>query len=269
MRIKSFISLSLFLLVSSANFSFPFQDSDLDGVEDSVDLCPNTPILALVDKYGCPIEEEYRELYERKRKRKVKFYLKFGFSHSKDKNYESNSLSLSFALSRRPFYLSITSRYYTYTSFGGKGLGDASLYGSYTRRFRSFLVIPGLRVKLPTGEEDVSTRRVDLTPSVVLNLIRDRWDIFLYVSYSIRAGRDRKNVFFYSFGGGYSFSDRLYGNVSLDLSESTLRDEYNTYASFFLVYDITKRFYATLNYSRGLSENATDNALSVRFGIRF
>ncbi len=37
--------------------AFAFQDSDLDGVEDSVDRCPGTPILELVDRFGCPIEK--------------------------------------------------------------------------------------------------------------------------------------------------------------------------------------------------------------------
>ena len=35
------------------------QDSDMDGVDDKFDKCPNTPFLALVDKNGCQIKKIY------------------------------------------------------------------------------------------------------------------------------------------------------------------------------------------------------------------
>jgi len=42
----------LFLVITS--FIFCSTDSDIDGVDDSIDLCPNTPFDVLVDKDGCP-----------------------------------------------------------------------------------------------------------------------------------------------------------------------------------------------------------------------
>ena len=33
-------------------------DSDKDGVADITDVCPSTPALALVDKYGCAIDSD-------------------------------------------------------------------------------------------------------------------------------------------------------------------------------------------------------------------
>jgi len=33
-------------------------DSDNDGVVDAKDICPNTPALALVDKYGCALDSD-------------------------------------------------------------------------------------------------------------------------------------------------------------------------------------------------------------------
>ncbi len=34
-------------------------DSDHDGVVNSRDICPNTPALALVDKYGCALDSDH------------------------------------------------------------------------------------------------------------------------------------------------------------------------------------------------------------------
>lgn len=33
-------------------------DSDKDGVANYMDVCPNTPTLALVDKYGCALDSD-------------------------------------------------------------------------------------------------------------------------------------------------------------------------------------------------------------------
>jgi OOP family OmpA-OmpF porin len=54
----------LILIIALAIFSGctnpnPSQiDSDNDGVVDSLDACPNTPSLALVDKYGCALDSD-------------------------------------------------------------------------------------------------------------------------------------------------------------------------------------------------------------------
>ncbi len=34
-------------------------DSDHDGVINSRDICPNTPTLAMVDKYGCALDSDH------------------------------------------------------------------------------------------------------------------------------------------------------------------------------------------------------------------
>jgi len=58
-RVK-FIVLSATLLVFSGCISpnLSNMDSDHDGVVDSKDVCPNTPSLAKVDKFGCAIDSD-------------------------------------------------------------------------------------------------------------------------------------------------------------------------------------------------------------------
>ncbi|MDA3947323.1 MAG: DUF3187 domain-containing protein, partial [Helicobacteraceae bacterium] len=47
--------LLILLVASSSLFAYAYIDidSDLDGVEDRVDRCPNTPLSDLVDMSGC------------------------------------------------------------------------------------------------------------------------------------------------------------------------------------------------------------------------
>ena len=133
------------------------------------------PFFVIVDQYGCPVKE-----IPIKRKR-VKFYLKTGFSHSKDKDDESNSISYSLAVSFRKFYVSYTMRYYTYIRNVGKGLGNSSLYMSYRKFIKNLGIYTGLRITIPTASEDISSRYVNFTPSLLFNYFKGKSDFFFYI----------------------------------------------------------------------------------------
>ena len=46
----------IFLLLSLTIGLLAYSDSDLDGVDDKIDLCPNTPFSDLIDINGCSIK---------------------------------------------------------------------------------------------------------------------------------------------------------------------------------------------------------------------
>jgi len=126
-------------LLLGTGLSFAFKDSDLDGVEDSVDRCPNTPLLELVDRFGCPL-------------RKEKLYLRLGGGFLRDGREERVYGLTSLAYSLEGFYLSFTLRYYTYSRLHGRGMGDSTLFLGYSRYVGRVYLLPGVRVKIPTGD---------------------------------------------------------------------------------------------------------------------
>ncbi len=244
------------------HLSFAFQDSDLDGVEDSKDRCPDTPILQLVDRYGCPIEGKHVL--------RGKFYMRLGGGFLKDGKEERVFSLFSVAYSYRDFYTSFTTRYYLSSKLNNPGMGDSSLFVGYSRFITDRLyALPGVRIKIPTGESQYSDGKFDYTPSVVLDYLFDDLDAFLYLGYTFRGNRNLNDTLSTSVGGGYNITRRLYASLSYDLSESAVRDGYNSYLSFFSLYDINRNLYATLSYSRGINREATDHSLTVRLGIRF
>ena len=88
MKTITTITLS-FLLFSSTLFAY--QDYDIDGVEDSLDLCPNTPFDVLVNKNGCPNDGEKTKLG----KYLGRLTFKIGSDMSIDETYkDANSLNL-------------------------------------------------------------------------------------------------------------------------------------------------------------------------------
>jgi len=243
--------------------SFSFQDSDLDGVPDELDKCPNTPFFTIVDEHGCPVKE-----IPVKRKN-WKLYLKLGFSHARDNDYESNSLSYSLAFSYRRVYLSYTVRYYTFINGIGSGWGSSSLYASYRKFFKNTALYAGLRLSLPTGDKEISGSYANITPSLFFNYFKGKWDLSLYAERTFRSNPERRDTWLFSAGAGYAFSPDVYVNLSFDFAESSLRPVYNNYLNLFLYYNLKRWLYFTLNLSKGLSPYATDRSLTFKVGLRF
>lgn len=82
-----FLGLSaLFLFANTSNF----KDTDLDGVPDNIDICPNTPFLETVNKYGCSAQQ-----IQQMKKNKIKFNISAGYEHDNYKNSKSSNLFFS------------------------------------------------------------------------------------------------------------------------------------------------------------------------------
>lgn len=249
---KSIITI---LLLAFPLFAQEFIDSDLDGVEDSRDKCPDTPFLELVDSDGCPLKRS-------------KFYLRLGLSFSEEQLDQRYSTSYSLAYAYGNFYVSATGRYYLKTA-DGTGLGDSSLYGSYTFSFDGFYIIPGIRFRLPTGDRKFTDGYVDTTFSGIFDYYVGDFDFFFYGSYTIRSNPLLNNTHTLSAGPGYYLTDSVYANLTYDLVKSSVREIYYQYLSAFFLFDLTDIFYATLSYSYGLTPDSTDHTASFRIGMRF
>ncbi len=59
MKYSIFLSFLLSLLVSGCAINSLTTDKDQDGVADSIDICKNTPKLAIVDKFGCAADSDH------------------------------------------------------------------------------------------------------------------------------------------------------------------------------------------------------------------
>jgi len=247
----------LLVLLILQGFVFAFKDSDLDGVEDSVDRCPNTPILELVDSSGCPL-------------RKGKFYFKIGGGFLKDGSQKTLYSTASIAYSYKALYLSVTGRFYLYDSVRDPDLGDTSIFAGYSKFLNDKVhIFPGVRVSLPTGGKSYSSNGVDLIPSVAADLFLNSLDLFLYAGYTFRGNPDLRNTLSFSAGGGYDIIEDLYASLSYDVFGSAVRTGNNQYLSLFLIYDLSYNYYITFSYSKGLNREAIDHSTSIKLGIRF
>lgn len=251
----------------SISFGFAFTDNDLDGVEDTIDRCPNTPFTQIVGPDGCPIGKIGQEKTSEK---KGTFYFKIGGGFDYENSNTTTLSSVTLAYAYQHWYLSISSTYYIHDDYVGKGgVGDSYIYGSYSKFIKNVYATIGLSVKIPTGNSDFSDKRIDFTPSFSLDYIRDKDDYFIYYGYTFKGKSSLKDVQTASIGAGYQFTRKFYGSLSLDWITSSIDRKSKYTASIFTLYDITKMYYTTLNYSYGLNGRATDHSIFIKLGVRF
>jgi len=253
---KTFLSLFMLGLVLSLVFfskSIAFQDSDLDGVEDKVDLCPNTPFDLLVDSSGCPVKKD----------KDTNFYIATGFGYTDGNGYYNYLWNFSIGMIYKKLSLSLSTNYYLYDSVIDKtALGDTYIYASYTFNIKSLYLYPGITLKIPTATDNLGDGEFDYAPSFYADYIYKSLDFFIYYGFVFRGDNQFEDTYTTSLGVGYQLR-KLYISGSYDFTGDN-----NRYVSIFSIYNITSKYYLLLNYSYGLNQESIDQFISLKLGVR-
>ncbi len=258
---------------------FAFTDSDLDGVDDAVDKCPNTPITDLVDANGCSVKSLVVN---------ESFDIIFGLSYS-EINYRLNEKTDTYTTSfqadyyRDDFSFQFSTSYYASSDSSGydsNGMNDTTIAAYY--RFKplpSLSINGGIGVILPTYESDLGNNNTDYTFSLNGSYSIKKINLFAGYSYTLIGDDDindgttavsYQNTNAYSLGAGYYFTPRLYSSISYRRSESIFQDvEDIENVTLYAFYTIDSRWFTTISYAKGLSDSTSDNYLSLRVGYAF
>ncbi len=258
----------MMIALLSFGLAFAFTDNDLDGVDDSIDRCPNTPFNQIVGPDGCPLGKIGQE---REGGIKGKFYLKIGVGYNKKNGNDSIYSSTSLAYAYKGFYTSLSSLYYIKDNFNNSsGIGDTYFYLSYSSfLLENLYTTIGLNTKIPTGKNSLSDKKFDFTPSITFDYIRGKDDYFIYYGRTFKGKSGVKDVNAFSIGVGYQFSYKFYSSLSLDGSSSIITGDYGYTISYFGLYNLSPKYYITLSYSYGLNNKALDHAIFTKFGVKF
>ena len=253
------------LFVSSA---FAYVDSDIDGVDDSVDLCLNTPFDALADADGCAPGQ----------KNHSKLTLKIGSDISFNK-LSNNSTNFNFFANYNynNFDFSLSSSNYTSydnSSGGSSEAGDLYLSSGYIFKNEKSNTKLSLGMKLATADKDVGTGENDYFASIYFDyFINEKQDIFLYYGYTVSGDSvesDYENFSSFSIGSGIALTNSWYSGISYDYSGSNFADTVAYKAvSWFNSYAFSKKYFMTLNYAHGLDDLSYDHTFSLKFGVHF
>jgi len=126
------------------------KDSDLDGVPDSLDMCPNTPFLETVNKYGCSASQ-----LKNLKKTKIQFNFNLGYEYDHYKDYNASNLLYTF-LSAKKNQIKTTLFFSMLDDGSGNGYKSNDLILSlyYYFYFNNFSFKLGPKVYFPTEYND-------------------------------------------------------------------------------------------------------------------
>ncbi len=237
-----------------------FIDDDMDGVENSFDKCPKTPLSALVDKDGCPTKT-------------IKFTpnknldISLSYYHAKiDDTYTQTSKSLNLIYNYNQYAFILNGSRYDINGLGN-GLDDTTVGLFYTFENKIYSQLGG-GVYLPT--ENSQDNKTDYFFRVKFLYTKDLFDTTFSYTKTFMKDINTSNTNSYIISLGYSFLDNLYSSISYSSSDSIYANSGKIdYLSLYLEYYITDKFYISTTYSDGQSKDANDYSYSFDIGYSF
>ena len=282
---------TLSVLLLSALSLLAYSDYDLDGVDDTIDRCPNTSMTELVDMYGCTIKNLEGDHH---------FDVILGASYSQiDPTTQEKTDTLTTSIQADYYYKNFslqasTAYFNSQSSISSSGQTD-SFIGAYYQLnpLNSLSLRVGGGLLLPTYDAGYGNNKLDYTASASLSYLFNNINLFGSYSYTmindddasyLDTNNDQVDIYYqntnaFNVGIGFYPTDRLYTSVAYNNSDSiydkiVTADSTNTVepletASAYLFYTIDIHWFTTVSYAYGLSDSASDHFAAVRLGYYF
>ena len=264
-----------------------YTDSDMDGVDDVHDKCPNTPLTDLVDINGCTLQKLTPKVNEHH------FDILIGAGYT-GSNYVStpstDTYSSSFQVDYyyKDFSLQASTSYYTTDASDGyseSGMNDSFVGAAYNFHPLDAMTLRlGVGALLPTYDTTLNNNNTDYVASVNVSYSLEKINLFagyIYtqindddVSVTLSDGSVYNYIYndtnAYSVGAGYYLSTKLYVSGAYNQTESIYAgiDDAKT-ASIYAYYGIDAHWFMNFSYAYGLNDVASDHAASIKLGYYF
>jgi hypothetical protein len=280
--------ITFMLLGSFSTALLAYSDMDMDGVADSVDKCPNTPLTDLVDVNGCPIKT-----VKVSQKTNSHFDIVVGANYA-GSNFVSTPASDTYSSSLqldyyyKDFSLQASTSYYKTDSDGysESGMNDSFVGAAYNfHPVKALTLRVGAGALLPTYDTSLNNNNTDYVGSLNASYLLGKINVFAgYVFTQVNDddvvvttnnGANSYNVVYnntnaYSAGLGYYLTNKLYMSGAYNQTESIYKGvEDAKTVSAYAYYSIDKNWFMNFSYAYGLSDSASDNAASVKLGYYF
>lgn len=295
----------LYMMLFSVLFLYGYVDSDLDGVDDSVDKCPNTPFSDLVDESGCTIKsliEEKKSAREtrsksvfnrskiKKRKKEEKLkrtphpILQGSNKKSRDTHYDisvgynkiggKSNESVMANIYHKNLSLSLFTAIDNKRNYDDSRLSDTRVWGYYSYRYNKNLLLKmGAGIVVPHIDSN-GEKRVDAGLSLFGSYTINEFNPYFGASYRFTGlkGDEYGLKDYYSIYGGAGFylSQKLYMSYTFSYSSA----EYNWAEdiktdSLYLYYNLDDNWFGTASYLRNIDGLDYDDGFSFSIGYYF
>lgn len=251
-------------------------DSDIDGVDDAQDRCPNTPFTDLVDKFGCSTQSILTDSH-------YDIIMGGGYSQMNYATQErSDTMTETFQADyyNGNIWAQIVGSYFHSSSSGynQSGLND-TLIALYAKSpsYSGLILQVGAGVLLPTYRSSYGNEASDFLGSISFRYnINERLNFFGGYSYTLVNDKNVPNVAFYQntqafyAGAGYALSDKVLVTTSYSESQSIYVGIVPIQTvSAGLFYQWSLHWFSMLDYRYGLSDSTSKYDTSLRVGYYF
>jgi len=255
----------LILLLCSITL-FAYTDSDMDGVADKNDLCPNTPLTELVDLSGCTIKNLVSP---------HNFDIVIGESYSRNKTISIRNSSLQLDYYYKDVSLQLFSSYFNVNgeNYSNKGQNNTYLNGYYKVAFTNkFLIRFRAGVSFPTYNNQEN--KTDYSLSFYTQYQEKHFKLFGGMGYTFVGDKENNNtantytnIGFYNIGMGYDFNKQWYGSIGYNYSKSIYQNSHTMeMLSLYSYYKLSHHWFSTLSYKYGLSNSAINDSIGLKLG---
>ncbi len=254
--IKLFLVLSISLLA--------YSDMDMDGVDDRVDKCPNTPLTELVDLSGCTIKKLVSPHH---------FDISLGAKYIENKDVKIDTTSIQLDYYYKDLSFNLYSSYFSRDMYNKK---DSGVDNTYLNGYYKFKATNRLSFKIGGGVSfptyDSSNNRLDYTLSSYINYYYNSFSILGGVGYTVIGDKNTdstiyKNSTFYNIGVGYYFNNILYSTLTYNSVSSIYTNSDNIKnISLYNYYKIDKHWFLNLSYTHGLNSISMNRSVGARVG---
>jgi len=263
MNFKKILILLTLNLLFNINILLAYSDSDLDGIEDRYDNCPNTLITDLVDINGCSIKSL---------KSNHHFDIITGLNYTDYTEELSTSLQVDYYYKQFSAQLSSTYLSTNKNSYNGNNINDP-----YFSLYYSFTPLNELKIRVGLGaiiaiDESSSTNNTDYISSINFSYTFPLFNIF--AGYSFTIIEDESDTLSYqdvnAFNGGFGFypTTKLYSSLAYNMTQNIYKgsDDIDN-VSFYNFYSINENWFTTLNYEYYITDEI--NSITLKIGYYF
>ena len=254
---------------------YAYTDNDMDGVEDSIDKCPNTPLMDLADINVCSTKSLVSPHH-------YDIIVGVNYSDADVDSTDTLATSLQVDYYYKQFSVQASTSFFKTESgdYSDSGLQDSFLGASYRiNEIDNLSISLSAGMIIPTYDTELDNNNMDYMASVNLSYSLENFNIFGGYIYTLVNDDDLsndaisvtyQNTNAYSAGIGYYLSSKLYMSGSYNVSDSIYKgvEDIET-ASVYGYYAIDAKRFVTVSYANGLSDSASNNYLSLRLGFLF
>jgi len=233
-------------------------DDDMDGVENALDKCPNTPFFALVDRYGCTT----KKLSVPSR---ASYSISIGYLNIDDDNFQQRSYVLDFSFYYKNLKGYIETSRYDIDSEQGQDDTTLAIFYRYKNTFDYSI---GIGVYLPT--DSYSKNKTDYFTKIKISHNYKDIDTFIYYKKTFMNDTDTYDTNTYGAGLGYSFHDNIYSSLEYYQNNSIYNKSVKLkYVTLYINYYLKNNFFISSSYLKGQNKQSIDKTFSLSLGYNF